>query len=148
MNNNKIYEDLELKQNQIRRNMRAKKVASKKQSDFVSSNATMISMNETSQQSIPEVVHHKKASKSVAVVKGTFKQILNTEDKKQRPKRFDFFKEFKDNVYIKGNELMMQDSSVASLFSGMKVEEKKKEKHKKIKKVGRLINLEDIVSNG
>ena len=128
--------------------MRAKKVASKKVSDFDSRDATMRSVNETSQQSIPEVVHHKKASKSVAVVKGTFKQILNTDDKKQRPKRFDIFKELKDNVYIKGNELLLQDSSVASLFSGMKVEEKKKEKHKKIKKVGRLINLEDIVSNG
>jgi hypothetical protein len=62
--------------------------------------------------------------------------------------RFDIIKELKDNVYIKGNELLLHDSSVASFFSGMKVEEKKKEKHKKIKKVGRLINLEDIVSNG
>lgn len=141
-----MYEDLELKQNQIRRNIRAKKSASKKQSDFDTRDVTMGSANEASHQSMP--VHHKKASKSVAIVKGTFKQILATDDKKQKSRRIDIFKEFKDNVYIKGNELLLHDSSVASLFSGKKVEEKKKEKPKKVRKAGKLINLEDIVSNG
>ena len=63
MNNNKIYEDLEYKQNQLRKNIKAK--ASKKQSDVDTRHATIGSPNEQA--------CHKKASKSVAVPKGSFR---------------------------------------------------------------------------
>ena len=51
--------------------MRTKKATSKKHSDFDTRDATMGSTNEASNQSIP--IHHKKASKSVAVAKGTLR---------------------------------------------------------------------------
>ena len=61
--------------------MRTKKATSKNQSDFDTRDATMRSANEASNQSIP--IHNKKASKSVAVAKGTFRQILDKVDKKK-----------------------------------------------------------------
>ena len=61
--------------------MRTKKSTSKKQSDFDTRDATIRSANEASNQSIP--IHHKKASESVAVAKGTFRQILDIVDKKK-----------------------------------------------------------------